>query len=200
MTLKSNLDLADRRPPGEEADSPASPCLRGMTKTEMIGLLEPGGFPSYRASQLYHWIYRRGAESLGEMANLPEALREWVGARARVGGIDLLEIKGPEKGTRKIVFELSDASVIESVLMRDEGKGRTSLCVSSQVGCAVGCTFCLTGYGGFQRHCTAGEIVAQVLHVRRHHCAPQERLHTVVFMGMGEPMLNVEAVVKAIGL
>ena len=200
MTLKSNLDLADRRPPGEKADSPAAPCLRGMTKTEMIGLLEPGGFPPYRASQLYHWIYRRGAESLGEMANLPEALREWVGARVRVGGIDLLEIKGPEKGTRKIVFELSGASVIESVLMRDEGKGRTSLCVSSQVGCAVGCTFCLTGYGGFQRHCTTGEIVAQVLHVRRHLCAPQERLHTVVFMGMGEPMLNVEAVVKAIGL
>lgn len=174
--------------------------LRSMTLAEMQAMLAEGGFPAYRAKQLYHWVYQRGAESLGEMTNLPKAMREYLAERAVIGGGRLVNAEGPEDRTRKVLFELEDGSAIESVLMRDEGKGRTGLCVSSQVGCAVGCTFCLTGYGGFQRHCTPDEIVTQVLAARRHLLHEGEMLHSLVFMGMGEPMLNLDNVIKAVRL
>lgn len=176
------------------------PRLRGMTLREMTDLLAEGGFPAFRAKQLHHWIYRRGAETLDEMGNLPKALREWLPLHSVLGGVEVARVTGERTKTRKILFRLSDGRFIESVVMRDEGKGRTSICVSSQVGCAVGCTFCLTGYGGYERQLSPDEIVGQVLAARRHAMEPDEPLHGLVFMGMGEPMLNLDAVVKAVRL
>ncbi|MBI1785541.1 23S rRNA (adenine(2503)-C(2))-methyltransferase RlmN, partial [Candidatus Sumerlaeota bacterium] len=174
------------------------PALRGMTLAEMQSLLEAGGYPPFRAKQLYHWIYKHGAESWEEMKNLPKELKNYLIPRVSFGGVKLLEAQGSETRTRKVVWGLRDGKVIESVVMRDEGKGRTGLCLSSQVGCAVGCTFCLTGYGGFQRQCSPDEIVGQVLAVRRHLLLEGEQLDSLVFMGMGEPMLNLDAVIRAI--
>ncbi len=199
------IAAADSLPPGEPSGprigegSSAGP-LRGMTLAEMRSWLERLGEPPYRARQLYEGIYRRAVRSMEEMTNLPLALRRRLAAESRLGGVALLRAQGPPSGTRKLLFGLADGRLIEGVLMRDEGKGRTSLCVSSQVGCAVGCTFCLTGYGGFQRHCSADEIVDQVLTVRRELLGPDESLHGVVFMGMGEPMLNLGAVIPALRL
>jgi 23S rRNA (adenine2503-C2)-methyltransferase len=171
-----------------------------MTLGEMETLIERGGFPKYRAKQLFEWVYRHGVPDLDSMTNLPKALRGWLAEHVVIGGGRLVRAQGEPDRTRKVLFELSDHRFIESVLMRDEGKERSSLCVSSQVGCAVGCTFCLTGYGGFQRQMTVDEIVGQVLDVRRELLLEGERLQGMVFMGMGEPMLNLDAVVAAIRL
>lgn len=176
------------------------PALRGMDLAAMSALLAEGGFPAYRARQLYQWVYRNGAESLGDMSNLPKPLRAFLAGRARMGGVTLVRAQGPEGGTQKLLMRTDDGKFIESVVMRDEGAGRTSLCVSSQIGCAVGCAFCLTGFGGFQRNLRADEIVGQVLNVRKQILAPDEPLAHVVFMGMGEPMLNLGAVVPALRL
>jgi 23S rRNA (adenine2503-C2)-methyltransferase len=169
-----------------------------MTRGEMAALVEGGGFPAFRGKQLFEWVYRHGAAEFDAMTNLPKAMRGWLAERVVIGGGRLVRAQGRPEGTRKVLFELGDGKFIESVLMRDEGKERTSLCVSSQVGCAVGCTFCLTGYGGYQRQLAVDEIVGQVLEVRRQLLLEGERLQGMVFMGMGEPMLNLDAVVKAI--
>lgn len=194
-------DVEDVR--GAERPTPGPsrlPALRAMTLAEMEALVESGGFPKYRAKQLFEWVYRHGVPDFEAMSNLPKAMRAWLGERVVVGGGRLVRAQGEPERTRKVLFQLADDRYIESVLMRDEGKSRTSLCVSSQVGCAVGCTFCLTGYGGFQRQMTVDEIVGEVLDVRRELLLEGERLQGMVFMGMGEPMLNLDAVVKAIRL
>lgn len=202
MTPVTNDYLADETPavPSEPTDSPARPTLRGMALADMQEMLVAAGHPAYRAKQLYQWVFQHGAETFDEMTNLPKPMREWLRDNTEFGGGGVARADGPRDQTRKVLFELADGRAIESVVMRDEGNGRTGLCVSSQVGCAVGCTFCLTGYGGFQRHCTVDEIVGQVLSVRRHLLLEGERLHSLVFMGMGEPMLNLDAVVKAVRL
>ncbi len=182
-------------------DSPKKlPALAGMNLSEMTALLGEGGFPPFRAKQLFHWVYRNAAASLDDMTNLPKTMRQFLAERTLMGGVKLIEAQGRENRTRKAVWELPDGRAIESVVMRDEGKDRTSLCISSQVGCAVGCTFCLTGYGGFRRHCTTDEIVGQVLAIKRQLLLEGEQIHGLVFMGMGEPMLNLDSVLKAIAL
>lgn len=179
---------------------PNRPVLRGMNLPQMTDLLAQGGFQKYRAKQLHHWIYQKWASEFDEMRNLPKAVRQWLAENTSIGALELVRIDGPAGGTCKVLFRLPDDCYIESVVMRDEGEGRTSLCISSQVGCAVGCTFCLTGYGGFQRNLHPEEIVGQVLEIRRLIMAPDEPLHHLVYMGMGEPMLNVDPVIQSIRL
>ena len=202
MTSVSPIAAEMQEPPAE---------LRGLTAAELTALLAEGGFEPYRARQLYHWLYVKGAESLEEMTNLPRALREWLGERTRVGAIELARIRGAEGATRKALFRLGDGKFIESVLMRDEpvavddteaaaAPARISFCLSSQVGCALGCTFCRTGFGGFQRNLTPGEIVGQALTMRRRLLAAGETLQHIVFMGMGEPMHNLDNVLTALRL
>jgi len=176
------------------------PALRAMSLEAMKELVARGGFPAFRAKQLFQWVYHHGAESLDEMTNLPKAMRQYLEQNSILGELILIEAQGAFNQTRKVLFRLHDGKFIESVVMRDEGKERTSLCLSSQVGCAVGCTFCLTGYGGFQRNCTPDEIVGQVLAVRKHLMLEGEQLHSLVFMGMGEPMLNLKNVVQSVRL
>lgn len=155
------------------------------------------GEPSFRAKQLFAWIYRALVFDFAAMTNLPAALREKLSELALVQSAQLLESLTSADGlTTKTLLQLRDEETIECVLMRYEG--RQTVCASSQVGCAIGCPFCATGLGGFQRNLSSGEIVEQVLYFA-HELQPQGKpITNVVLMGMGEPLGNYEAVWQAI--
>lgn len=176
------------------------PALLAMDLPTMQAMLTEAGFPAFRAKQLYHWVFAKGVREWDAMGNLPQAMRQWLADHTRLGGGEMTEVTGPEGKTRKLLIKLADGRVVESVLMRDEETGRTSACVSSQVGCAMGCTFCLTGYGGYQRNLTVDEIVDQILWIRRRLLTAEESIQHIVFMGMGEPLHNLENVIPAIRL
>jgi 23S rRNA (adenine2503-C2)-methyltransferase len=157
------------------------------------------GEPSYRIDQLRHWLYRTPVLSSDDMTNLPAALRR------RMAGLWPFEVVAEQSAdhgtTRKWLFQAPDGAAIESVLMGYPR--RATLCISSQAGCALGCTFCATGQFGFERHLDAGEIVAQVAYARaflRQIGMPGTPAHltNVVFMGMGEPLANYDRVREAI--
>lgn len=181
--------------------------LMGMTKEELAGFARGIGEASYRGSQLYHWLYARGATSFAAMTDLGKEFRKRLEDSAVIGGVVLEAHRRSERdGTVKLLFALQDGLRIESVLippasaLRDgdtvveEEQKRLTLCVSTQVGCPLDCAFCATGTMGFGRNLTSGEIVAQVLAGRRE---TGKKITNVVFMGMGEPLLNYDAVMNA---
>ncbi|MCP4542017.1 MAG: 23S rRNA (adenine(2503)-C(2))-methyltransferase RlmN [Chloroflexi bacterium] len=162
-------------------------------------LFQNWGEPAYRARQLWEWAYVHLATDFDQMTNLPKSLRERLVKKMIVGVPQVAEmIQSPNGETRKDLLCLKDDETVEAVLMRYER--RRTVCISTQVGCAVGCTFCASGQMGFHRHLTSGEIVAQVLHFARilHNEVEGERLTNVVLMGMGEPLLNYDASLAAI--
>ena len=184
--------------------------LLGMTKEVLSAFSQRIGEASYRGSQLYRWLYARGATSFATMTDLGKEFRKRLEDAARIGGVTLQARRRSERdGTEKLLFSLEDGLQIESVLIppasasRDgdasgkEEQKRLTLCVSTQVGCPLDCAFCATGTMGFGRNLTAGEIVAQVLAARS---GSGKRITNVVFMGMGEPLLNYGAVMRAAGL
>lgn len=160
-------------------------------------LLQNWGEPAYRARQLWEWLYVHLATDFEQMTNLPRSLRERLAAAMIVGVPQVTDsIQSADGETRKDLLCLKDGETIEAVLMRYER--RRTVCISTQVGCAVGCVFCATGQMGFRRHLTDGEIVAQVLHFARILRDERERLTNVVLMGMGEPLLNYDISLAAI--
>lgn len=173
----------------------AKTALVGLDPTQLEELAVRLGEPAYRGTQLARWIYARGAADLGAMTDLPKTFRDRVVAEHPVGALSRLHLREDADGTRKFVFTTATGGTVESVLMPYDR--RLTACVSVQVGCAVACAFCATGQSGFQRHLTAGEIVEQVLQMQRE---AGERVTNVVFMGMGEPMLNYEPVMAAVRL
>lgn len=171
--------------------------LHGRTLTELEGFAQTVGEPAYRGRQLAHWIYQRGATSVDDMTDLPAALRRSLAARASLTTLaPVTDVSADGGDTVKYLLRLPDGPTVETVFMRYED-GRRSVCISTQVGCAMGCTFCATGLAGLTRNLTAGEIVDQVLHVWR---ATGERPTNVVFMGMGEPLANYDATLKTVRL
>jgi 23S rRNA (adenine2503-C2)-methyltransferase len=146
--------------------------------------------PSYRARQVWEWT-ARGASSYEEMTNLPAPLRTELARRVPFSTLELAHEARSDDGTVKALFHTHDGHPVEAVLMRYRD-GRRSVCVSSQSGCPLTCTFCATGQMQFRRNLTASEILDQALHFRR-----VERIDHCVFMGMGEPMLNVDEVLSA---
>ncbi|MCC6545782.1 23S rRNA (adenine(2503)-C(2))-methyltransferase RlmN [Candidatus Sumerlaeota bacterium] len=177
------------------------PRLRGMSVTELEQLLVEAGFEKYRAVQLFQWLQRRGARSLAEMKNLPAALQRWLAENTELGGIaSVATMKRSADGSYKFLFQLDDGRKIESVLMPDPIRNYWTLCVSSQVGCAVDCKFCVTGLNGFFRQLRVDEIVDQILFSRHQLLTdnPDANFRNLVYMGMGEPLLNTEAVLKSI--
>jgi 23S rRNA (adenine2503-C2)-methyltransferase len=152
--------------------------------------LADAGEPSYRASQVWEWV-ARGASSYGEMTNLPAALRERLVASVPLSTLTLEAEAKSDDGTVKCLFHTADGRPLEAVLMRYRD-GRRSVCVSSQSGCPLTCTFCATGTMKFGRNLSADEILDQALHFRRH-----EAIDHVVFMGMGEPTMNIDNVLAA---
>lgn len=165
--------------------------LLGLEVTEIKSLLGEGQ-PSFRAQQLYEAVYRQRLENLEAATSLPPILRTawvvgWPRTAARFHSSD---------GTTRYLLELEDGRTVESVCMPEEG--RETLCISTQVGCPVNCRFCLTASLGWERNLTAGEIVGQVLRLAAEHgLDPRNRRVNVVMMGQGEPLLNLENVLKA---
>lgn len=169
--------------------------LKDFTPAELELWAQQGGQPAYRARQLLKWLYSQNAEDFQVMTDLSKDFRGWLAENARISRVRREKVLTDVDGTRKLLLRLQDGERIESVLI-DEGE-RLTLCVSSQVGCAYGCRFCLTGRDGFRRDLTAGEIVDQICAARKE-LGQGERLSNLVFMGMGEPLANLEQVLKAL--
>lgn len=169
------------------------PYLVGMSSADLAKLAEEiGAFP-FRAKQLAEWIYRKSATSFDEMTDLPADMRSALAERFSIHPLVLVKEQRSTDGVIKLLLNTTDAQGVEAVLMDCEGQ-RISSCISSQVGCAMGCTFCATGLGGFTRSLNAGEIVDQVLQLQ---IISGKRIDHVSFMGMGEPLLNLEPVLDA---
>ncbi len=189
--------------------------IKGLSLQELQEFVESLGEKKYRAAQLFSWMYAKGATSFGEMTDISKEFREVLVSCARIEDTDLVSKSvSPTDGTTKFLFRLNDGLMIESVLIpagdpdtpdeRDEEieelptpSKRLTLCVSTQVGCPLDCKFCATGTMGFQRNLTAGEIVDQVLQAQR---SADRRITNLVYMGMGEPMLNYDEVMKSVDL
>ena len=139
--------------------------LRSMDLAEMTELMGQLRQPAFRAKQLFGWVHEKQAAQLGQMHNLGKALLAQLEAQCQLTALQLERRQCAQDGTEKFLFRLADGNYIECVLMRYRGdlsKQRNTLCISSQVGCAMGCTFCATGQSGFVRNLTAGEILSQV--------------------------------------
>lgn len=189
--------------------------LLGLTLPQLRAWLQERGEPAFRAKQIYSWLYEHLANDFDLMSNLPKSLRARLSEEACIGPLVVKsEQSSKDERTRKILLELADGKLIESVLMLypplGESSERATVCVSSQAGCAYGCTFCATGQMGFDRHLQAGEIVAQVLHFARELRAepwaarglpgskPIDHITNIVLMGMGEPLHNYANVLQAL--
>ena len=168
--------------------------LKGMGPHEMESWCVRHGFEAYRGRQIRHWIYKRLAASFEEMSNLPKPFIALLEKKAVVDALEKVKVLVSQDGTQKYLFRLKDGYLIESVLIPE--RDHFTICVSSQAGCAMGCRFCLTARQGLKRNLTVAEIVDQVIQVKRSIKDP-DRLNNIVFMGMGEPLQNYDAVVRA---
>lgn len=158
--------------------------------------------PAYRARQFFHALTRRGIGEIGELSEFPLDLRHRIGAGRPVRGLRVrMHLHSPSDGSQKVLFALADGMTVETVLIpssRSADPSRYTVCVSSQVGCPAGCTFCATGLSGFGRNLTGYEIADQVMYFARALRSEGKRVTNVVFMGMGEPFLNVPSVRDAV--
>jgi 23S rRNA (adenine2503-C2)-methyltransferase len=173
------------------------PDLAELSLAELETLLTGRGLPRFRARQIFQWIWQRGAGDFDVMTNLPRALRASLAEDLRIATPAVARHDVSEDGTQKLVLRLQDDRQIECVYIPDTPA--QTFCVSTQVGCAMGCAFCLTGKMGLVRHLTAGEIAAQV-RVLAGATGLREAPFNVVLMGMGEPLHNYDATMKALRL
>ncbi|MBN1590224.1 MAG: 23S rRNA (adenine(2503)-C(2))-methyltransferase RlmN, partial [Pirellulales bacterium] len=156
------------------------------------------GLPGYRARQLWQWVFAHRAERFDQMTDLPETLRERLAGEFRIWTTQIVAHRSADDGTEKLLLELSDGQRIECVLLRND-RHHCTVCVSTQVGCAMGCAFCASGMDGLARNLASGEIVEQMLRLQQ--ClAPDERLSHVVVMGMGEPLANLDGLLPALAV
>ncbi|HYN69201.1 MAG TPA: 23S rRNA (adenine(2503)-C(2))-methyltransferase RlmN [Candidatus Eisenbacteria bacterium] len=180
------------------------PGISSLTMTELAAWLESRGEPAFRTRQVGDAIWRTGAATANDAVTLPAPLRVALTEAFRWDTVESTELVMTDGATtEKALHRLSDGATIESVLMHYPASAgrreRHTLCISSQAGCAVGCPFCATGELGFERDLETAEIVDQVRHAARRLAAEGRRLTNVVFMGMGEPLLNLDRVLEAIG-
>ena len=181
------------------------PTILDCTKAELCAAITP----SFRAKQIFQWIYSQYVDDFDAMKNLPQTMRTTLQERYDIMPLHILNKEVSSDGTIKYLFALRDGKTVESVLLRmkeaqydSNGEllhhAKYTVCVSTQVGCKVGCSFCLTAKGGFTRDLCAGEIVAQVLALKKDNDIAAERRLNIVYMGMGEPLDNLENLAKAI--
>jgi 23S rRNA (adenine2503-C2)-methyltransferase len=169
--------------------------LTELSDSELADLVQSSGGDPFRGRQLAHWVYRHGAEDLRDCRNLPGSLRDALAEKLRLRNATCLHTERSADGTEKLLVALADGQTVEAVLIPEED--HTTLCVSTQVGCPVGCIFCASGLDGVRRNLSAGEIVEQVLLGRAR--LPESRpLTNLVVMGMGEPLLNLEGLLPAL--
>ncbi len=177
--------------------------LLSLSRTELLGLAPQFGQPAYRGGQLFAWLYGKGVRSYDGMTDLPKAFRAALAERFSLAPLRLEHRAQASDGTIKCLFAIASGRKVEAVLIPDfdeEGDPRRlTVCVSSQVGCAMACSFCATGQMGFSENLTAGEIFDQVWELNK--IAETEygrRITNIVYMGMGEPMLNYDQVLRSI--
>lgn len=176
-----------------------------LSKEELSEIIKP----SFRAKQIYQWLYQKYINSFDEMKNLPKELKNQLEERYYLDPLVIAKVEESRDGSKKYLFALKDGNTVESVLLPmkqeqtdEEGKlihhTRYTICISSQVGCKIGCAFCLTGKSGFKRNLTAGEITSQILMIKRDNAIAENRRVNIVYMGMGEPLDNLANVSKAV--
>lgn len=166
-----------------------------LTREQLIFWLDKQEIASYRAGQIQKWTYLRQADGFEAMTDLSKDIRALLTQHFEIHRLDIVTVEASRDGSQKYLFKLRDGKHIESVLIPE--RDHYTLCVSSQVGCAQGCLFCLTAAGGFERNLTCGEIIAQVRDIKNH-MRESKRLTNIVFMGMGEPLANYKHLVAAI--
>ena len=167
--------------------------LVGLDEEDLREVAKSLGQPAYRGRQLSEWIYKKSANDVDGMRDLPADFRQTLSNRYVVNPLVVVSHRKSKDGVDKLLLHSGDDQVFEAVLLPYED--RVSCCLSSQIGCPMGCTFCSTGLGGFDRSLSAGEIVGQYLLLQK---LTTRRVSHVVYMGMGEPLLNLEAVIKSI--
>jgi len=173
--------------------------LKNLTLPQLTDFVRRLELPDYRAGQIFAWLYRPGVTSFDEMTDIKKEIRALLAKRARISRLEPEVIERSTDGTIKYGFRLTDGAMIESVLIPD-GE-RHTLCLSSQVGCGMGCSFCLTGTMGFIRNLQPSEIVNQVTAVLEQMRAEGgEEINNLVFMGMGEPLVNFNNLVDALDI
>ena len=192
--------MTDAPPPARP-----DPCdVRDVPREDLRRFLVALGEPAFRGDQVFRWLWRRGARSFADMTDLPASLRERLGAAATMGGVTTESVARSRDGTRQLLVTLADGKRVECVLIPEAS--RMTLCISSQVGCALACAFCATGTMGLHRNLTPGEIAGQVLLAldelrARPHPGQAERerpITNVVYMGMGEPLHNYDPVLASL--
>ena len=162
--------------------------IYSLTLEEWENFVTANGQPKFRAAQIFDWLYVKQVASFDEMKNVPKALKELMADVFDFTTFEIVKHQEATDGTNKFLFRLADGNTIETVLMK-QSYG-FSICVTTQIGCRIGCTFCASTIGGLVRNLEAGEIVGQIVHVAR---AKGERIGHVVVMGIGEPFENYEA-------
>ena len=181
------------------------PSLMDYTQKELTQLVKP----SFRAKQIYGWLYHSYVTDYDDMKNIPKSLREELAEKYLINPLTIANKEESSDGTIKYLLELQDGKTMEAVWLKMKEtqldcngeivqEAKYTICVSTQVGCKVGCTFCLTAKGGFTRDLTAGEIVAQVVTLKRDNEHKHNRKINIVYMGMGEPLDNLTNLTKAI--
>ncbi len=185
ITIKSFMKKKDVKPID----------LRNLTLSELESLVTSLGEKPYRARQILNWLYQNPVSTFEEMTNLPKRLRTNIASISYLSTLTTSAVKTALDGTRKFLFTLEDGNTIESVLIPE--KKHLTICISTQVGCAMGCTFCLSGKDGLIRNLTAAEIVNQI-YVIKNDFLGQEQTINIVFMGMGEPLANFDNTCKAL--
>ncbi|WP_028398965.1 23S rRNA (adenine(2503)-C(2))-methyltransferase RlmN [Ectobacillus panaciterrae] len=166
------------------------PSIYSLELHDLQAWVKEQGEPAFRAGQIYDWLYKKRVASFEEMTNLSKGLREKLSNSFDITTLKTLVKQVSSDGTIKFLFELYDGYSIETVLMRHEYGN--SVCVTTQVGCRIGCTFCASTLGGLKRNLEAGEIVAQVVEVQRAIDEAEDRVSSVVVMGIGEPFDNYD--------
>ena len=181
------------------------PSLMDYTQKELIDIIKP----KFRVKQIFGWMYHQYASDFEDMKNIPKSLKEELASKFVVNPLKIINKEVSTDGTIKYLLELQDGKTMEAVWLKmkddsfdEDGKliheARYTICVSTQVGCKVGCSFCLTAKGGFTRDLTSGEIVAQVVTLKKDNNHKHNRKINIVYMGMGEPLDNLDNLSQAI--
>ena len=196
----SSLELSDSNLPDSKLMLQSKTPLLGRSLSDLTDWVQQHGQPAYRGKQLHQWLYQQGARSIGDISVFSKQWRAEM-AEVQLGRSEVHYRSVAADGTVKFLLRLTDGQIIEAVGIpnfKPGGRGaieRLTVCVSSQVGCPMGCDFCATGKGGFQRNLEVHEIVDQVLTVQEDF---QHRVSNIVFMGMGEPLMNLENTLGAV--
>ena len=172
------------------------PSIFSLSELQLVEASKAMGFASFRSKQLIHWLFEKRVSSLDLMTNLPKDMKSKLAVEFDWSLPKVVTAEDAEDGASKLLLEVDGGKVVESVILRHEG--RTSLCVSSQVGCKLACSFCQTGKLGFFRNLSSGEIIGQFLVAQNILNKEGKNITHVVFMGMGEPLNNTDAVIESV--